>query len=58
MQVDLLSRTFEQMVGKSLKRVLEKELSGWVENGLVLCSLGPLGADIQLLHRVSGQADR
>ena len=56
MQVDVLSRTFEQMVGKSLKKVLEKELSGWLENGLVLCSLGPLNTDIHLLHRVSRTA--
>jgi annexin A7/11 len=50
-QVDLLARTFEQTVGKPLKKVLEKELSGWLENGLVLASLGPLGGDVQLLHR-------
>ncbi|RSH86597.1 uncharacterized protein EHS24_004866 [Apiotrichum porosum] len=28
-QVDVLSRTFEQTVGRSLKLTLEKELSGW-----------------------------
>lgn len=28
-QVDLLSRTFESTVGRSLKVTLEKELSGW-----------------------------
>ena len=52
-QVDVLSRTFEQTVGKSLKKVLEKELSSWLENGLVLLSLGPLMGDVHLLHRVS-----
>lgn len=52
-QVDILSRTFEQTVGKSLKKVLEKELSSWLENGLVLVSMGPLMGDVHLLHRVS-----
>jgi len=28
-QVDVLSRTFEQTTGKSLKKTLEKELSSW-----------------------------
>jgi annexin A7/11 len=28
-QMDQLSRTFEQLVGKTLQRTLEKELSSW-----------------------------
>jgi annexin A7/11 len=28
-KVDLLARTYEGLVGKSLKETLEKELSGW-----------------------------
>lgn len=28
-KMDLVSRTFEQTTGKTLKHVLEKELSGW-----------------------------
>ncbi|RSH93498.1 hypothetical protein EHS25_007854 [Saitozyma podzolica] len=50
-QMDLLSRTYEQTVGRSLKTTLEKELSHWLEYTLVLLSLGPLGGDIYLLHR-------
>ncbi|KAK4685320.1 hypothetical protein P7C73_g4829, partial [Tremellales sp. Uapishka_1] len=55
-QVDVLSRTYEQMVGKSLKVTLEKELSSWLELTLVLCSLGPLACDIHLLHRACAGA--
>ncbi len=29
LQMDVMSRTYEQMVGRSLKVTLEKELSGW-----------------------------
>ncbi|EIW65745.1 hypothetical protein TREMEDRAFT_70412 [Tremella mesenterica DSM 1558] len=50
-QMDVLSRTYEQMVGKSLRKTLEKELSGWVEYTLVLLSLGPLHGDLHLLER-------
>ncbi|TXT09140.1 hypothetical protein VHUM_02614 [Vanrija humicola] len=50
-QIDVLSRTFEQTVGRSLQKTLEKELSGWFEFVLVLLSRGPLGGDIALLHR-------
>ncbi|WWC93016.1 uncharacterized protein L201_007980 [Kwoniella dendrophila CBS 6074] len=50
-QMEVLSRTYEQTVGRTLKKTLEKELSGWLENTLVLLSLGPLGGDIHLLHR-------
>lgn len=28
-QIDVLSRTYEQTVGRSLQKTLEKELSGW-----------------------------
>ncbi|KAL1407457.1 Annexin C1 [Vanrija albida] len=50
-QIDVLSRTFEQTVGRSLQKTLEKELSGWFEFVLLLLSRGPLGGDIALLHR-------
>jgi len=50
-QMDQLSRTFEQLVGKTLQRTLEKELSSWLEYTLVLLSLGPLQGDVYLLHR-------
>lgn len=50
-KVDVLSRTFEQTVGKSLQKTLEKELSSWLEFVLVLKSLGPLGGDVYLLNR-------
>ncbi|KAE8542381.1 hypothetical protein D1P53_001158 [Cryptococcus gattii VGV] len=50
-QMDVLSRTYEQTVGRSLKTTLEKELSNWLEYTLVLLSLGPLGGDVYLLHR-------
>ncbi|WWC65670.1 uncharacterized protein I303_108291 [Kwoniella dejecticola CBS 10117] len=50
-QMDVLSRTYEQTVGRPLKKTLEKELSGWLEYTLVLLSLGPLGGDLHLLHR-------
>ncbi|OWZ77832.1 annexin XIV [Cryptococcus neoformans Bt85] len=50
-QMDVLSRTYEQTVGRSLKHTLEKELSSWLEYTLVLLSLGPLGGDAYLLHR-------
>ncbi|WVR08238.1 hypothetical protein IAU60_005285 [Kwoniella sp. DSM 27419] len=50
-QMDVLARTYEQTVGRSLQKTLEKELSKWLEYTLVLLSLGPLGGDIYLLHR-------
>ncbi|WWC73470.1 uncharacterized protein I206_107440 [Kwoniella pini CBS 10737] len=50
-QIDVLSRTYEQTVGRPLKKTLEKELSSWLEYTLVLLSLGPLGGDLYLLHR-------
>ncbi|GHJ86183.1 hypothetical protein NliqN6_2585 [Naganishia liquefaciens] len=50
-QVDVLSKGFEGASGKSLRRVLEKETSGWLEYGLVLLSLGPLMGDLHLLNR-------
>ncbi|OCF46073.1 annexin XIV [Kwoniella heveanensis CBS 569] len=50
-QIDVLARTYEQTVGRSLKKTLEKELSSWLEYTLVLLSLGPLGGDVYLLHR-------
>jgi annexin A7/11 len=28
-QIDILSRTFEQQVGRPLQKTLEKELSSW-----------------------------
>ncbi|ODO06933.1 hypothetical protein I350_04294 [Cryptococcus amylolentus CBS 6273] len=50
-QMEVLSRTYEQTVGRPLKTTLEKELSGWLEYVLVLISLGPLAGDVHLLHR-------
>ncbi|KAK6908907.1 hypothetical protein I203_102913 [Kwoniella mangroviensis CBS 8507] len=50
-QMEVLSRTYEQTVGRSLKKTLEKELSSWLEYTLVLLSLGPLGGDLHLLNR-------
>ncbi|ORX37898.1 hypothetical protein BD324DRAFT_623703 [Kockovaella imperatae] len=50
-QMDLLVRTYEQTIGRSLQKTLEKELSGWLEYTLVLLSMGPLGGDVHLLHR-------
>lgn len=65
-QLDVLSRTYEQMVGRSLQKTLEKELSHWYVTGhrvntiineirleytLVLLSLGPLHGDLHLLQR-------
>ncbi|WVQ79406.1 hypothetical protein IAT38_001503 [Cryptococcus sp. DSM 104549] len=50
-QMDVLSRAYEQMVGKSLKATLESELNSWLEYTLVLLSLGPLAGDVFLLNR-------
>ncbi|WVN86960.1 uncharacterized protein L203_102135 [Cryptococcus depauperatus CBS 7841] len=50
-QIEVLSKTYEQTVGRSLKVTLEKELSGWLEYALVLKSLGPLQGDVYLLNR-------
>lgn len=50
-QMDVLSRNFEQTVGRSLQKTLEKELSSWLEYTLVLLALGPLGGDLYLLNR-------
>ncbi|WWD20122.1 hypothetical protein CI109_104598 [Kwoniella shandongensis] len=50
-QMEVLSRTYEQTVGRSLQKTLEKELSSWLEYTLVLLALGPLGGDLHLLHR-------
>ncbi|WVQ75133.1 hypothetical protein IAR50_004742 [Cryptococcus sp. DSM 104548] len=50
-QMEVLSRTYEQTVGRPLKTTLEKELSGWLEYVLVLISCGPLAGDVHLLHR-------
>lgn len=55
-QMELVSRVFEGNYGKPLKKTLEKELSGWLENGLVLLSLGPLQGDVHLLHRACSGA--
>ncbi|KAK8849498.1 hypothetical protein IAR55_004832 [Kwoniella newhampshirensis] len=55
-QMDVLARTYEQMVGRTLQKTLEKELSSWLEYTLVLLSLGPLGGDIYLLHRACNGA--
>lgn len=54
--MELVSRVFEGNYGKSLQKTLEKELSGWLENGLVLLSLGPLMGDVHLLHRACAGA--
>ncbi|KAJ9123069.1 hypothetical protein QFC22_001258 [Naganishia vaughanmartiniae] len=56
MQVDCLRRGFEAAVGKELRRVLEKETSGWLEFGLVLLALGPLLGDLHLLNRACAGA--
>lgn len=50
-QMDAISRTYEQLVGRTLAKTLEKELSGWLEYSLVLLSRGPLLGDIHLLER-------
>ncbi|KAL7424955.1 Annexin C1 [Cryptotrichosporon argae] len=55
-QVDILARTYEQLVGRSLQKTLEKELSGWLEYTLVLVALGPLHGDLHLLHRAMSGA--
>lgn len=46
-----LSQRFEQLVGKSLVAVIEKETSKWFCFGLVGCASGPLDWDVALLHR-------
>ncbi|CCG81416.1 Annexin XIV [Taphrina deformans PYCC 5710] len=46
-----LSERFEQLVGKSLVAVIEKETSKWFSFGLVGCASGPLDWDVALLHR-------
>ncbi|GMK55288.1 hypothetical protein CspeluHIS016_0203440 [Cutaneotrichosporon spelunceum] len=50
-QIDVLSRTYEQQTGRSLKVTIEKEMSGWLEYILRLKSLGPLGGDLWLINR-------
>ncbi|CAK9781497.1 Annexin [Cutaneotrichosporon oleaginosum] len=50
-QVDVLSRTYEQQTGRSLKTTIEKEMSSWLEYICRLKSLGPLGGDLWLLNR-------
>lgn len=46
-----LAERFEQLVGKSLVQVIEKETSKWFCYGLVGCAMGPLNWDVHLLHR-------
>lgn len=46
-----LAERFEQLVGKSLIQVIEKETSKWFCFGLVGCASGPLNWDVALLHR-------
>lgn len=46
-----LTERFEQLVGKSLVQVIEKETSRWFCFGLVGCAMGPLHWDVHLLHR-------
>ncbi|WRT69495.1 uncharacterized protein IL334_006481 [Kwoniella shivajii] len=55
-QMEVLTRTYEQTVGRSLKKTLEKELSSWLEYTLVLLSLGPLNGDLHLLNRACSGA--
>ncbi|ORY34884.1 hypothetical protein BCR39DRAFT_515367 [Naematelia encephala] len=55
-QFDVLSRTYEQTVGRTLQKTLEKELSSWLEFTLVLLALGPLHGDLHLLHRACAGA--
>lgn len=50
-QMDVLSRTYEQTVGRSLQKELDKELSSWLGYVLELLSMGPLQGDIWLLNR-------
>lgn len=46
-----LSQRFEQLVGKPLIAVIEKETSKWFCFGLVGCASGPLDWDVALLKR-------
>lgn len=45
-----LSLRFEQLVGKPLVQVIQKETSGCFRSGLVGCAMGPLSYEVHLLH--------
>ncbi|KAK9466466.1 hypothetical protein V1512DRAFT_263662 [Lipomyces arxii] len=50
-EIDALKLAFDQVKGKSLRQVIEKETSGNFRDCLLQIIAGPLGADVDNVHR-------